>query len=113
MRRGQDMSNPNFEDEQSSEVELEVGGGLQDPGDQRSYKVARLRGEFQWNGLSASGDVDGPAGLAPLVLLMAAMVIGGLIWAASSWQAGAAVMVGSIISYLLYAFLTRKKRESE
>jgi hypothetical protein len=102
------MSNPEWEKEPNTDIE--IGGGLRDHGDEQSYKLARLHGELEVGGMSARGGVDGPAGLAPLVLVIAAIIAGGIIWAAfSNWPAGASVMVGSLVAYIIFVFSHREE----
>lgn len=88
----------------------EFGGNLQDPQDQLSYKLAHLQGEFKVGGMSARGRVDGPAALAPFVLVIAAMIAGGIIWASTSnWGAGTAVMAASLVVFLIFVLAPRKE----
>ncbi|MDR7161802.1 hypothetical protein [Arthrobacter sp. BE255] len=102
------MSNPEWEKEPNTDIEL--GGGLRDPDNEQSFKLARLHGELEVGGISARGGVDGPAGLAPLVLVIAAMIAGGIIWAASSnWPAGASAMVGSLVAYIIFVLSHREE----
>lgn len=79
----------------------EYGGRLQDTED-RKVAVFFGTGHFTFGQASAGGRMEGPATLAPLVLMLSAIICGGIIWAASSWQPGAAVMVGSLVVNLIF-----------
>lgn len=93
---------------QDEELVAEYGGNLQDEEDR---KVALFfgRGHLKFGPFSARGRIEAPATMAPMVLTLGSIITGGVICAESAWQAGAAVMLGSMAVYLVHLFVSRKR----
>ena len=99
------MSQAQFEHEESA---TEFGGGI-DPRDPLAYERASGEGNVSIAGNSLKGRFNVPVWLAPLLLMIGAIIIGGFIWAAASWQAGLAVMLASQVAYMLFVFFPLRK----
>jgi hypothetical protein len=93
--------------EQPEEV-TDFGGG-NDPRDPLAYERASGEGKVSVAGNSLRGRFNVPLSLAPLLLMIGAIITGGFLWAAASWQAGLAVMIASLCTYMLFAFFPLRK----
>jgi hypothetical protein len=100
------MTDARFEYEEVAEF----GGGF-DSAKEPYPPYERVKGEGEVNvaGNSLKGRFNAPVCLAPLLIMIGAIVRGGFIWAAASWQAGLAVMIGSLGAYMLFAFFPLRK----
>jgi fatty acid desaturase len=102
------MSVAKNEQEQPNEFE-EDGGPLQDPENFKPVEYFNLEIGLDFKVASLRGKIGAPAPFAPLAFMLVAIMVGGIIWATWLWQAGAAVMVASLVVYLISIFVRLRR----
>lgn len=92
-----------------SELEhpLEHGGALEDDPDAQVAQI-EWTNSFKIGPASHRLTYRGPASHLPLIVFMAMVIIGALIWALASWPAGVTVIVAAFV--LLFALRPRPTR---